>query len=155
MLILLPGNNDPEFAGAIAGEFGYRSIHIVAKRDSVTGLQSNTLTVEHIAEELSNTSGGAVLNAFPHSAIQAQSLDNALAQRGLAIGIAVAWQGDLEHEDRHLRGLYRYYRTQNKLFIAERNKPVEEMCKDLMQIYLRRRSPALSAENADIANKDW
>ena len=154
MLILLPGNDDPAFADAIADEFGYRSIHTDVIRDPVTGLLSDSLTVDHIAEELKKNSGGTVLSAYPHSAIQAQSLDNALAQRRLAISIAVARQGCLEHQDRHLRGLYRYYRTQNKLYIAERDAAVDKICKAVMQIYLRRRSPAISAEDRDIVDKD-
>lgn len=145
MRITLADNIDPEIACRLADQLNLPFISLAESANPPTALLSDDKDIELISGQITknSTGGGSAsgffLNNYPQNVIQAQSLDLALATIGQAISTALMMESAKMSQNREIRALIRYYRSQNKLILIEESSSVEDICNKIHSIHKKRR----------------
>ncbi|MFW2438588.1 MAG: hypothetical protein ACN4GR_04380 [Arenicellales bacterium] len=146
MLITLLEPVHADFSRRLSQSLELHLIKSKALNNSSTGLPSDDHTINEIIEDIhmqmstSEATGGFILSNYPQNAIQAQSLDMALARIGQPVSSALMMESTKTPQNRENKALIRYYRSQNKLILLDETDNISQICCKMRLIYRKRRS---------------
>lgn len=149
MRISLPDQLKQDFAEHIAAALKLDLFTPADKPDPASGLLSDDCLIAHITDTIADCSRDAakeysfLLNGYPRNIIQAQSLDMALAEKGLSLSAALISDNSKHLQNREMQTLIRYYRSQNKLIMFDDTSSVDDICSKIVLIHEKRRTPAV------------
>lgn len=149
MRISSPYQLQQDFAEGIAAALKLHILSPAEETDPASDLLSDNKSIAEITDRIADFSCGTaddysfLLNGYPRNIIQAQSLDMALAEKGLALSAALISDNSKHLQNREMQTLIRYYRSQNKLILFDDTSSVDEICSKIVLIHEKRRSPAV------------
>lgn len=148
MRISSPYQLKQNFAEGIANALKLHILSPAEQTDPASGLLSDDRAIVQITNmmaDFSCTAGdySCLLNGYPQSIIQAQSLDIALAQKGLTLSAALISDNSKHLQNGEMQALIRYYRSQNKLILFDDTSSIEDICSKIVLIHEKRRTTAV------------